>query len=95
MTHLQLCKKIIGFVHGQDSHGDLLVPYQHDNCCPWCDRLTEFVEGLFLESNTFKNPLAKDAPINSPILNHERKCDEVLKLKHVGSIFDCPACKIQ
>ena len=50
MTHLQLRKKIIGFVHGQDSHGDYLVPYQHDNCCPWCNRLTDFIERILQEA---------------------------------------------
>ncbi len=95
MTRKELSDKIARFYHGTDSHGDLLRPWNHGEDCVMCHELINFIERLFLESNTFKNPLAKEAPINSPILNHERKCDEVLKLKHVGSIFDCPACKIQ
>ena len=89
MTHKELHEKVAKFVHGQDSHGDYLVPYQHDNCCTWCDRLTEFIERLFLESNTFKNPLAKDAPLPYFMTHAERS----EKFRAGGLSCNCPTCK--
>ena len=51
MTHAELHGQVAKFVHGADSHGDLLVPYQHDNCCPWCKRLTAFIEKILEDYN--------------------------------------------
>ena len=52
MTRSQLRKRIVGFVHGQDSHGGWIVPWKHDLYCTWCDRLVEFIDKLLESYNS-------------------------------------------
>ena len=53
MTHAELRKKIIDFVHGRDSHGGWLVPWKHDLHCTWCDLLVGFIDKLLESYDTF------------------------------------------
>ena len=46
MTRAELHEKVTKFVHGVDSHGELLIPYRQDWWCTWCDKLTDFIMGL-------------------------------------------------
>ncbi len=43
VTRSELLKKVIGFAHGKNSHGNWLLPYKHDEHCGWCDKLVDFI----------------------------------------------------
>ena len=50
MTHEELYEKVAKFVHGMDSHGNLLRLWNHEKDCATCERLTDFIEKI-LEKN--------------------------------------------
>ena len=49
MTRSELHGKVGQFVHGVDSHGNLLTPWGHEKDCVMCNRLADFIEGLLNE----------------------------------------------
>ena len=58
MTHTELHGQVTKFVHGVDSHGELLIPYRHDWYCTWCDKLTDFIVGLQVVEGVTPTPAA-------------------------------------
>ncbi|KKL20874.1 hypothetical protein LCGC14_2451070, partial [marine sediment metagenome] len=51
MTHEELRGKIAGFVHGVDSHGNILMTWRHEKDCVICDRMITFVEKILEDYN--------------------------------------------
>ncbi len=60
MNYDEIRDKVIALVHGRDGQGNWLLPYDHDRCCGWCDRLTLFVDGLLKEDKKVPMPLGCD-----------------------------------
>lgn len=96
MTHAELHGQVAKFVHGVDSHGELLIPYRHDWYCTWCDKLTDFIVGLQVVEGVTPTPAALTVEIVTCKIDPdlfrtepEFVCDESLHL------FRCPACETQ
>ena len=51
MTHKELAKEVVKFVHGMDSRGNLLRPWGHEKDCIMCERLTDFIEKILEDYN--------------------------------------------
>ena len=51
MTHKQLTTKVAKFIHGMNSHGNLLRPWNHEKDCGHCERLTDFIEKILEDYN--------------------------------------------
>ncbi|KKK87365.1 hypothetical protein LCGC14_2753970 [marine sediment metagenome] len=61
MTSAEIKAKVIGLIHGRDSEGDWILPWEHDKGCLHCDQLAEFIEGLLKDYDKENLKLMEDA----------------------------------